>query len=184
MNPIHLAFSTYFISYLNISYSTSSSTAVLLYQPTMVIAVAATDLAASRCKIKRAVQLHSLVQVNILRAGRYFPNGFFRSGNFPNVQLNPSGNFPKIRLGPLRRHRLQWGQDRLDGRALRLEQAGGRALRLGQTWEVAAQKIAHFGSCYLGKSPWEVSTWKKSFGKVPNIEYIYFIGKFWTAYNT
>ena len=155
MNPIHFAFSTYFISYLKTSYSSSSSTAVLLYQPTMVKAVAATDPAASRCKIKRAAQLHSLVQVYILRAGRYFPKGFFPkwqlpkgifpSANFPNVQQNPSGNFPKIRLGPLRRHMLQWG----------------RSLRQGQTWEVAAWEIGHLGSCYLGKYPWEVATWKK-----------------------
>ena len=150
MNPIHLAFSTYFISYLNISYSTSSSTAVLLYQPTMVKAVAATDLAASRCKIKRAVQLHSQVQVYILRAGRYFPNGFFRSGNLPNVQLNPSGNFPKIRLGPLRRHMLQWV------RSLRQGQARGSE-RCGQD---------RLGKLSLGKLDiWEVATWKKSFGK-------------------
>ena len=46
---------------------------------------------------------------------------------------------------------------------------GGRALYLGQTWEVAAWEIAHLGSNRLGKYPWEVVTWKKSFGKVPNI---------------
>ena len=71
----------------------------------------------------------------------------------------PSGNFPKVRLGPLRRCRLQWG------RALRLGWAGGRVLRLGQTWEVAAWEIAHLwklpfgkislGSCHLGKILWE-----------------------------
>ena len=31
------------------------------------------------------------------------------------------------------------------------EQAKGRVLRLGQTWEVAASEIAHSGSCHLGK---------------------------------
>ena len=46
----------------------------------------------------------------------------------------------------------------------------GRALRLGQTWEVAAWEIAHLGSCHLGKYRWEVATWEKSFGKLPNIE--------------
>ena len=35
------------------------------------------------------------------------------------------------------------------GGALRLEQAGGRALRLGQTWEGAAWETAHLGSCHL-----------------------------------
>jgi len=41
------------------------------------------------------------------------------------------------------------------GQAPQLEQAGGRALRLGQTWEVAAWKIAHLGSSHLGKIVWE-----------------------------
>mgnify|MGYP000929313377 CR=1 FL=1 len=45
----------------------------------------------------------------------------------------------------------------------------GRPLRLGQTWEVAAWEIAHLGSCHLGKYPWEVATWEKSFGKLPII---------------
>ena len=55
----------------------------------------------------------------------------------------------------------------LGGRAPWLEQAGGRALRLGQTWEVAAWKIEHLGSCHLEKYPWKVATGEKSFGKVP-----------------
>ena len=46
---------------------------------------------------------------------------------------------------------------------------GGRTLRLGHTWEVAAWEIAQFGSFHLGKYSWEVATWEKSFGKVPNI---------------
>ena len=87
----------------------------------------------------------------------------------------PSGNFQKVRLGPLRRRRLQWGAERcgwdgLRGRAPRLEQAGGRELRLGKTWEVAAWEITHLASCHLGKYPWEIATWEKSFGKVPNID--------------
>jgi len=41
---------------------------------------------------------------------------------------------------------------------------GGRALRLGQTWQVAAWEIAH-----LGEYPWEVAVWENAFGKVPNI---------------
>ena len=36
-------------------------------------------------------------------------------------------------------------------------------------WEVAAWEIAHLGSCHFGKYPWEVATWGKLFGKVPNI---------------
>ena len=40
----------------------------------------------------------------------------------------------------------------LEGRTLRIEQAWGRALRLGQTWEVAAWEIAHLGSCHVGKN--------------------------------
>ena len=45
----------------------------------------------------------------------------------------------------------------------------GRKLRLGHTLEVAAWEIAQFGSFHLGKYSWEVATWEKSFGKVPNI---------------
>ena len=61
-------------------------------------------------------------------------------------------NFAKVRLGPLMRRRLQLGaercgQDELGARAPRKEQAGGRALPLGQTWE-----IAHLGLCLLGKT--------------------------------
>ena len=37
----------------------------------------------------------------------------------------------------------------IGARAPRLEQAEGRALRLRHTWEVAAWKIAHLGSCHL-----------------------------------
>ena len=60
-----------------------------------------------------------------------------------------NGNFPKVRfIGSLRRRRVQWrprAAARMDywGRALWLEQAGGRLPRLGQTWEVAAREIAH-----------------------------------------
>jgi len=57
----------------------------------------------------------------------------------------------------------------LGGPALRLEQAGGRAPRLGQTWEVVAWQIAYLGSYHLGKYPWEVAHWEQAFEKVPNI---------------
>jgi len=30
-------------------------------------------------------------------------------------------------------------------------------------------EIEHLGRCHFGKYPWEVATWEKSFGKVPNI---------------
>ena len=53
----------------------------------------------------------------------------------------------------------------MGGRAMRLEQAEGQALRLRHTWDVAACEIAHLGSCHLGKYPWEVATWEKSFEK-------------------
>ena len=53
--------------------------------------------------------------------------------------------------------------------APRLEQAGGRALRLGQTYEIAAWEVVHLESCHLGKYPWEVDAWENAFGKMPNI---------------
>ena len=70
-------------------------------------------------------------------------------------------------MGGGRTLRLGWDS----GRAPRLELEGGRVLRLGQIWEVAAWEIAHLGSCQLGKYPCEVATWEKSYGKVPNIYY-------------
>ena len=45
----------------------------------------------------------------------------------------------------------------------------GRALRLGQTWVVAAWEIAHLGSCHLGKYPWEVSAWENGLGKISGV---------------
>ena len=68
----------------------------------------------------------------------------------------PGDNFPKVRLGcnggPCTAARMV---QTLGGRAPRLDQAGGRALRLGQTWEIATWEIVHFGSCHLGKILWE-----------------------------
>ena len=70
---------------------------------------------------------------------RPFPNG-----DFPNVQF-PKRKLPNCNIkGYLRRRGLQWGQ----------------ALRLGQTWEVAACEITH-----LGNYPWEITAWKNAFGK-------------------
>jgi len=72
--------------------------------------------------------------------------------------------------------RLGWAR----GPSTAAKTGWGQALRLGQTWEVAAWEIPHLGSCHLGKYPWEVDTWEKFFGKVPNInkcvieEYLYF----------
>ena len=90
----------------------------------------------------------------------------------------PNGNFPKVRfIGSLRRRRVQWrprAAARMDywGRALWLEQAGGRLPRLLQTWEVAAWEILHLGSCHLRKYSWE-----KSSRKVSNIQCIQCIVK-------
>ena len=51
--------------------------------------------------------------------------------------------------------RLEWA----NWRALRLDKARGRTLQLGLTWEVATWKIAHLGSCHLGKYLLEVAVW-------------------------
>ena len=59
--------------------------------------------------------------------------------------------------------------DGIGGRAPRLDHAGGRALLLGHSWEVAAWVIAHLGSCHMGKYPWEVATWEK---KMPLAKYL------------
>ena len=115
---------------------------------------------------------------------RHFPKCNFSSNNFP------SGNFPNVQF-PKRLLLKGWvrpseapqianggkrcGQDGLRGRAMRLEQARWRALRLEQTWEVAAWKIAQLGSQHLGKYPWEVAAWGKIFRKVPNILFYFII---------
>ena len=94
------------------------------------------------------------------RGVRCFPKDIFPKGNFQTTisqvatsQLYnlPSGIFPKVRLGRLRRRRLHWG----------------RALLLGQTWEVAALKIANLGSCRLRKYLWGVAAWENTFGELP-----------------
>ena len=54
---------------------------------------------------------------------------------------------------------------------MRLEHSSGRALRLGQTWEVAAWETAYLKSCHLGKYPRGDATWENDFGKVPNIHH-------------
>ena len=36
-------------------------------------------------------------------------------------------------------------------------------------YTVAAWKIAHLGSCHWENYPWEVASWEKAYGKVPNI---------------
>ena len=43
------------------------------------------------------------------------------------------------------------------GQTLRLEQARGRAPRLGYNIKVVAWEIAHLGSLHLGKYPWKVA---------------------------
>ena len=98
-----------------------------------------------------------------------FSQGRFPSGYFPNVQF-PKRQLFKVQVRPSEAPQASMaaepcGQDRLGYRAPRLEHAGGRALQLGETWEVAAWEIAHLGSFHLGKYSWE-----NSFEKVPNIE--------------
>ena len=88
-----------------------------------------------------------------------FPKALSQVGTYQMFNF-PISNFLKVRLDSLMRCRLQWGAklcgyDGLRGRALRLEQAEGRALKLGQTWEVAVWKIAHLGSCHMVKILWE-----------------------------
>ena len=94
---------------------------------------------------------------------------YFRKGIFPRATSKvtifqvatskmcnfPSGNFPKVRLSILRRRRLQWelsAAAKMDWRAECRGQnrMGGRALRLGQTWEVTA---------------WENILWKLPLGE-------------------
>ena len=48
---------------------------------------------------------------------------------------------------------------------------GNESLRLGQTWEVAAWKIEHLGSCYLGSYPQEVVACENAVWKAPNIDF-------------
>ena len=61
------------------------------------------------------------------------------------------------------------GWDEFWGRALLLEQARVRALRLGQALEAAAWKIANLVSCHLIKYPLEVAAWENAFEKVIEI---------------
>ena len=80
--------------------------------------------------------------------GLVFSQGWLPKWKFPNKQLPecanfPCGNFPNVRSGLLWRHRLQ-------------NRIGKRALRQGQTWEIATSEIAYLGSHFLGKYPWEV----------------------------
>ena len=51
----------------------------------------------------------------------------------------------------------------------RLEQAEGRAMQLGQNWEVAAWEMAHLGSCHLGKTLGKLSLGKNPLGKYLNL---------------
>ena len=85
---------------------------------------------------------------------RHFPKGDFPSDNFP------SGNFPNVQF--LKRQ-LPKGQVmplmcRREPSAAARQSGGGLALRLGQTWEVAAWEIAHLGS---------FATWENTIRKLP-----------------
>jgi len=50
---------------------------------------------------------------------------------------------------------------------------GSRALRLGQTWEIAAWKLHIWEVATLEKYPWKVATWENAFGKLRIIKWYY-----------
>ena len=92
---------------------------------------------------------------------RHFPKDDFRSENIPSG-IVPNLQFPKQQLpkgqvrppeaqqaamGPSTATKIGQGAKRFDQNRL-----GGRALRLGQTWEVAVWKISHLVSCLFGKN--------------------------------
>ena len=52
----------------------------------------------------------------------------------------------------------------MGGRALCLDQPRSRALRLGQTWEVPAWKIAHFEVTNRENTLRKLTFWKMPFG--------------------
>ena len=80
--------------------------------------------------------------------------------NFPS-----NISFPKVRLGPLRSHRLQWGN-----RPLRIRMDKGPERRGQNRSRPSTATRTDSGSCRLEKLHiWEVATWEKSFGKIPNI---------------
>jgi len=94
-----------------------------------------------------------------------FSQGRLPKWQFPKWQLPKCAISQAVQLAAMGAE--HWGWDGLEGRAPRLEQAWGPTLRLRQTWEVGTWEIAHLGSSNLGKYPWEIFVWKKSFGRVP-----------------
>ena len=90
----------------------------------------------------------------------HFPKGNFLSGNFPSV------NFPKVRLDLLNAA----GYNGWPNAAARMSWGPSAAARTGLwpsavAWKVPAWELARLGT--LGKTPRNVVTWGKVFGKVP-----------------
>ena len=116
------------------------------------------------------------MQIALQKILRYYPKGIFQRAT-SQMSNFPRGNFPKVRLGLLRRRRLQWWPNARLGwakgpsakvrtsqgpsakvrtskgpSAKELEQARGRTLRHGLTWEVATcQKKNTLWKLPLGK---------------------------------
>ena len=95
---------------------------------------------------------------------RHFSKGDILSINLPNVQFQ-KWQLPKGQVRPSEAPQAAIETERCGQDGL-----GGRALRLVQTWEVAAWEIAHLGICPLGKYPWEVAALGNAFMKVPKID--------------
>ena len=104
---------------------------------------------------------------------RFFPKGNFPSGNFPNVQFSKR-QLPKCAISQAATSQVCPSHSALppayssSARPSLKPASPHRAWP--NLWEVAAWEIAHLGNCHLGKYPWEVATWEKSFEKVPNTE--------------
>ena len=91
------------------------------------------------------------INMVLVLSQRQFPKDDFPSDNFQ------SSNFPKIRLGPLRRRRLQWGDERCG-------QDGLGAERCGQD---------RLGKLLLGK----LHIWKNPLGKYQHLQLHHKINK-------
>ena len=83
----------------------------------------------------------------------------FSQGHFPNDKF-PSVELPKCAISQATTsQRLGYASDVPQGAERRGQTVGGGlALRLGQTWEVAAWEIAHLGS---------FATWENTIRKLP-----------------
>ena len=83
----------------------------------------------------------------------------FSQGKLPKCVISEAATSQNVRFGLQGRRSCNGSErcccDGLGGRVLRLEHARGRALRLGQTWEIVTWEIAHLESCRFGKGLWE-----------------------------